>query len=112
MKVDPGGFLVEGELHNGRLDRRHAGDGSQVTTTGVVTDQSISGELAQGDVVGTWKATRPERRPQSAPTMHTFEPRTFRARRALGDTRLEAFALNVLAMWSCAPAIRKRHAPS
>ena len=37
------------------------------------------------------------RRPQSAPTMHTFEPRTFRAQRGFGDARLEAFALNVLA---------------
>jgi hypothetical protein len=47
--------------------------------------------------VGNRKAPRPEHRPQSAPPMHTFEPRTFRAQRGLGDARLEAFALNVLA---------------
>jgi hypothetical protein len=47
--------------------------------------------------VGNRKAPRPERRPQSAAPMHTFEPRTFRAQRGLGDARLGAFALNVLA---------------
>jgi len=77
VTVETDGFPVEGELRNGRLDLRGRGERQTTTMSGVVNGNSMSGQMAQGDVVGTWHATRPMRRTLNAPTMHTFEPTSF-----------------------------------